>query len=136
MFRKSKPVQLTDINQQEISTIIGEGFVINGELTGSSVVRIDGKVIGNVRTDGGVILGEKGTVIGDLETTYAIIYGVINGKVKANQLQIKRTGKVDGDIKTETLEIESGAQYNGKLEMKQMIKQPQIQIEELSSAEL
>jgi cytoskeletal protein CcmA (bactofilin family) len=42
--------------------------------------------------------------------------------VTARQLEIKKTGKVNVDIKTETLEIEMGAQYNGKLEMKQLIK--------------
>ena len=41
--------------------------------------------------------------------------------MQATQLEIKKTGVVNGDIKTETLEIELGAQYNGKLEMKQLI---------------
>ncbi|WP_214227097.1 polymer-forming cytoskeletal protein [Pedobacter sp. B4-66] len=122
MFKKTKQTQLPDINQQEISTLIGDGFVLNGELTGASVIRIDGKVTGNVKTGNGIILGEKGIIIGDIETTSAIIYGTVNGKVKVNQLEIKKTGKVNGDIKTETLEIELGAQYNGNLEMKKLIQ--------------
>jgi cytoskeletal protein CcmA (bactofilin family) len=122
MFKKTKENQMPDINMQEISTLIGDGFMLNGELTGKSVVRIDGKVTGNVKTEGGVILGEKGIIVGDIETTSAIIYGTINGNIKANQLEIKKTGKVNGDIKTETLEIEFGAQYNGKLEMKQLLQ--------------
>ncbi len=119
MFKKTKQAQKTDLNQQEISTIIGDGCVVNGELTGKSVVRIDGKVNGNVNIESGVILGERGVIVGDIETSSAIIYGTVNGNVKAAQLEIKKTGRVNGDIKTETLEIESGAQYNGKLEMKQ-----------------
>jgi cytoskeletal protein CcmA (bactofilin family) len=122
MFKKTKQTQLPDINQQEISTLIGDGFVLTGELTGASVIRIDGKVTGNVKTGNGIILGEKGIIIGDIETTSAIIYGTVNGKVKASQLEIKKTGKVNGDIKTETLEIEFGAQYNGNLEMKKLIQ--------------
>lgn len=122
MFKKTKQTQLPDINQQEISTLIGDGFVLTGELTGASVIRIDGKVTGNVKTGNGIILGEKGIIIGDIETASAIIYGTVNGKVKVNQLEIKKTGKVNGDIKTETLEIELGAQYNGNLEMKKLIQ--------------
>ena len=122
MFKKRKQVQITDINQQEISTLIGEGFILTGELTGKSVVRIDGKVTGNINIENGIILGEKGVIVGDIQTTSAIIYGTVNGNVKASQLEIKKTGKVNGDIKTETLEIEFGAQYNGKLEMKQLIQ--------------
>lgn len=121
MFKKTKQAP-TAIDQQEISTLIGEGFVLNGDITGQSVIRIDGKIVGQVKVGGGIILGEKGSIVGDIETTSAIIYGSVKGNVKAKQLEIKKTGEVNGDIKTETLEIEFGAQYNGKLEMKQLIK--------------
>ncbi|HSN08536.1 MAG TPA: polymer-forming cytoskeletal protein [Hanamia sp.] len=117
MFKKDKKQQPLEINQQEISTIIGEGYTITGEIRGSSVIRIEGKVIGNINVEGGVVLGEKGNIKGDINTKSAIIYGTINGNVKAVQLEIKKTGLVNGDITTDTLEIELGAQYNGKLNM-------------------
>ena len=60
MFKKNNKQQPLEINQQEISTIIGEGYIFTGELQGASVIRIEGKIIGNVNVDGGVILGEKG----------------------------------------------------------------------------
>lgn len=122
MFKKNKDAKSLDLNQQEISTLIGHGYEINGEILGKSVIRIDGKVTGNVTTEGGFILGDKGIVIGNIKTKSAIIYGTVTGNVQAVQLEIKKTGVVNGDIKTETLEIELGAQYNGKLEMKQIIK--------------
>lgn len=122
MFKKNKEAKSLDLNQQEISTFIGHGYEINGEINGKSVIRIDGKVTGNVTTEGGLILGDKGVIIGDVKTKSAVIYGSVTGNVQALQLEIKKTGTVDGDIKTETLEIELGAQYNGKLEMKQIIK--------------
>ena len=118
MFKKSNKQQPLEINQQEISTIIGEGYTLTGELQGFSVIRIEGKIIGNVNVDGGVVLGEKGEIKGDITTKSAIIYGTINGNVIATQLEIKKTGFVNGDITTDTLEIELGAQYNGKLNMK------------------
>ncbi|KAA9040735.1 polymer-forming cytoskeletal protein [Ginsengibacter hankyongi] len=119
MFKKNdKQQQALEINQQEISTIIGEGFIFTGELRGSSAIRIEGKIIGNVIVDGGVILGEKGNVEGDIITKSAIIFGTVNGNVKTTQLEIKKTGFVNGEITTDTLEIELGAQYNGKLNMK------------------
>lgn len=121
MFKKTKTIHTIDLSQQEITTIIGENFQLNGELSGSEVIRIDGKVIGNVKVTRGVILGENSLVTGDIETNSAIIYGTVNGNIKTLQLEIKKTGQVNGDIKTETLEVELGAQYNGKLEMKQQI---------------
>ena len=110
MFKKNKEAKSLDLNQQEIATLIGYGYEISGEISGKAFIRIDGKVIGNVTTEGGLILGEKG------------IFGTVNGNVAATQLEIKKTGIVNGDIKTETLEIELGAKYNGKLEMNEMIK--------------
>ena len=113
MFKKTSKEESLQINQQEISTIIGEGYTFTGELQGSSVIRIEGKVIGNVNVEGGVVLGEKGCVEGDIITRSAIIYGNVNGNVKANQLEIKKTGYVNGDITTDALEIEMGARISG-----------------------
>jgi cytoskeletal protein CcmA (bactofilin family) len=123
MFRKNGKQQPLEINQQEISTIIGEGFVFKGELQGTSAIRIEGKIIGNVNVEGGIVLGEKGIIEGNVTTRSAIIYGTIKGNIKTTQLEIKRTGFVNGDITTDTLEIELGAQYNGKLDMKREVLQ-------------
>lgn len=117
MFKKNSKDQSLEINQNEISTIIGEGYVFTGEFQGSSIIRIEGKIIGNVNVEGGVVLGEKGIVEGDIFTKSAIIYGTVNGNVRTAQLEIKKTGCINGNIKTDTLEIEMGAMYNGKLDM-------------------
>lgn len=122
MFKKNTQQNPLEINQQEISTIIGEGYVFTGELSGSSVIRIEGKIIGNVNVEGGVVLGEKGIVEGDIFTKSAIIFGTVNGNVKSSHLEIKRSGILNGDIITDTLEIELGAQFNGKLNM----QKPQV----------
>lgn len=123
MFKKTDKQQPLEINQQEISTIIGEGFIFTGELRGSSAVRIEGKIIGNVNVEGGIVLGEKGSIEGNINTNSAIIFGTIKGNIKSIQLEIKKSGFVNGDITTDTLEIELGAQYNGKLNMKRDVPQ-------------
>src|ERR1051326_4882730 len=99
MFKKNKE-QTVEINEQEISAIIGEGYVFTGEMHGTSVIRIEGKIIGNVNVEGGVILGEKGIVEGNINTRSAIVYGTVNGDVKTSHLEIKKTGNVTGDIST------------------------------------
>jgi cytoskeletal protein CcmA (bactofilin family) len=122
MFKKSKEQKPLNIDEEQISTIIGEGYVFTGELQGTTIIRIEGKIIGNVTVEAGVILGEKGIIEGDIKTKSAIIYGTVNGNVKATQLEIKKTGNISGDISTDVLEIEIGAMYNGKLNM----QRPQI----------
>jgi cytoskeletal protein CcmA (bactofilin family) len=129
MFKKNNNQKPLEINQQEISTIIGEGYIFTGDVHGSSVIRVEGKIIGNVQVDGGVILGEKGNIDGDINTKSAIIFGTVNGNIKTTQLEIKRSGHVNGDITTDSLEIELGAQYNGKLNMH---RQPTLAVAEAS----
>jgi len=127
MFKKNKKQQSFQIDQQEISTIIGEGYTFTGEVQGSSVIRIEGKIIGNVNVEAGVILGEKGVIDGNITSQSVIVFGTVNGNVKTTQLEIKKSGHVNGDITTDTVEIELGAHYNGKLAMV-----PQQQLKEAS----
>jgi cytoskeletal protein CcmA (bactofilin family) len=122
MFKKKNQQQSLQINDQQISTIIGEGYVFTGELQGASIIRIEGKIIGNVNVESGVILGENGIIEGNITSRSVIIYGTVNGNIKTTQLEIKRTGQIHGQITTDTLEIELGAKYNGHLSM----EQPQI----------
>lgn len=117
MFKKNSKQQSLQINDQQISTIIGEGYVFTGELQGSSVIRIEGKVIGNVNVEGGVILGENGIIDGNISSLSVIIFGTVNGNINATQLEIKKSGLIYGDISADSLEIELGAKYNGKLTM-------------------
>lgn len=121
MFKKNTKQKSLEITTQEISTIIGEGFTITGEINGNSSIRVEGKIIGNVQVSEGIVLGEKGLIEGNVMTRSAIIFGTIAGNIKADQIEIKKSGIVNGDISTDNLEIELGAQYNGKLNMKKQV---------------
>lgn len=119
MFNQKKDrIKPFQVDQQEINTIIGDGFEIKGEVSGVKAIRIEGSIIGNVRIETAVILGEKGLVEGDLIAGSAIIFGTVKGNVQASRLEIKKSGRVEGNIETEIVEIELGAKYNGKLQMK------------------
>ncbi|WP_448699937.1 polymer-forming cytoskeletal protein [Mucilaginibacter sp. AW1-3] len=98
-----------------ISTLICEGCVIKGDLKAPNFVRIDGQITGDINIDAGLIVGEKGVVTGNIVTRELIIYGIVNGNIKAESLKIESSGKINGEIKTQTLQVEMGAVYNGKL---------------------
>ena len=98
-----------------ISTLICEGCVIKGDLKAPNFVRIDGQITGDINIDEGLILGEKGIVNGNINTRELIVYGTVNGNIKASSLKIESSGKINGEIKTQTLQVEMGAVYNGKL---------------------
>ena len=114
LFSKKDKVSL---DLQSISTLISEGCVFDGNLKAPAYARIDGQINGNVRVDEGLILGEKGLILGDVFTKDMVVYGSITGNLTVTSLEIKASGKVNGQINTQTLSVENGAVYNGSLSM-------------------
>ena len=107
------------LDLQSISTLISEGSVIEGSLKAPAFARIDGKITGDVVAEQGLILGEKGSIMGNIVSKEIVIYGTVTGNIQTNSLEIKTTGKVTGEITTHTLSVENGAVYNGNLSMTQ-----------------
>lgn len=102
-----------------ITSIIGEDLSITGHLTSNTSIRIDGKVEGNVNAKNLVVVGEKSEIKGDVSSKVVIVYGKLFGNVHAGELQLKKSGNIQGDINVQALEIEMGGKYNGKLSMSQ-----------------
>jgi cytoskeletal protein CcmA (bactofilin family) len=110
----------TSSGNAEINSInvFGEGTTVEGKIISKGDVRIDGKLIGAIETTAKVVLGEKGMVEGDLIANGADISGVVNGNVRVKGvLHLKSTARINGDIVTNKLQIESGGMFNGKCEM-------------------
>jgi len=114
VFNKKNKVE---IDLQTISTLISHGAVLDGNVKAPAFVRVDGEINGDVVVDEGLILGENGVIKGEVKTKEMVVYGVVTGNINVQSLQIKSTGKINGDIKTSVLAVETGAVYNGKLLM-------------------
>ncbi len=106
-----------DMDMQSISTLISEGCILEGNLKAPAFARIDGQVTGDIIVDEGLILGEKGTILGNVITKEMVVYGTVIGNIDVNSLEIKSTGEISGEIRTQTLQVENGAVYNGSLSM-------------------
>jgi cytoskeletal protein CcmA (bactofilin family) len=116
LFSKKDKVAL---DLQSISTLISEGCILDGNLKAPAFARIDGQVTGDIMVDEGLIIGEKGTILGNIVTKEMVVYGTVTGNLQVNSLEIKATGKITGEIRTQTLMVENGAVYNGSLSMTQ-----------------
>ena len=98
--------------------IIGAGTVIEGDIKSDGDVRIDGTLNGSLIIKGKLVLGTTGMVEGEASCQNADISGTINGKVKvAELLALKATSKLTGDITTNKLSIEPGANFSGSCTM-------------------
>ena len=108
----------TELSSQEVRTIVGPDCLFEGNLTiPEGLTRIDGEVIGNIKGNGSLIIGERGSVKGDLSIENVVVYGKVHGNIKARSLEIRASGRVDGDVQVQELMVEKGAMYNGKCSM-------------------
>lgn len=122
LFSKNKVAP----DQRSISTLISEKSVLDGNLKAPAFARIDGQVTGNVQIAEGLILGEKGSILGNVTTKELVVYGTIQGDIAVHSLEIKASGKITGEIKTQVLSVENGAVYNGSLYMNKTNEPPQL----------
>ncbi|WP_448583810.1 bactofilin family protein [Thermocrinis sp.] len=100
---------------QEIRTLISAGTVFEGNLTiTEGLTRIDGEIVGNVTGNGGIIIGESGSIKGDINVESVIVYGKILGNIKAKNVELRRGSTVKGKIEVYELYVEKGAIYNGE----------------------
>ena len=114
--RKNKDMNKKSSSDQ-ITTVVAEGSSIEGTLMTSSA-RIDGSFTGEAKLYGTLIIGEKGHVNGSIHAPRVLVYGRSEGKIRANVLEIKQTGNVEGDIVVQALAVENGGIFNGNSSMK------------------
>lgn len=107
----------------KVETIIGPGTAVQGNIVATGTVRVDGRVIGEIQTEGDIIVGESGQVNGIVKGRDITVAGLVEGSVDAaGRLQIVSTGKLNGDIVVESLMVEDGAKYKGNCKMKTDVK--------------
>ena len=123
--KTKKEVKSSNGNKDQITTLVGEGASFEGNITTSSA-RIDGAFKGEAKLYGSLIIGEKGLIVGDVSSPKVVVFGKVEGKVRANVLEIKETGNVEGDIEVQSLTVENGGILNGSSVMKQS-DQPKVE---------
>lgn len=100
------------------SNIIGKGTILQGGLETFGNIRIEGKVVGNITTKSKAAFGHSSQVDGNVLAQNAEVAGHISGTIEiTEQLVLKPTAVIDGDIITNKLIVESGAVFNGSCKM-------------------
>lgn len=107
--------------ESSVEAIIGAESSIKGDLTTTGVARMDGAIDGNIYADW-LIIGETGTVKGDVASRGVVINGKIKGNIQAKEIvEIKSKGIVEGDIYTTRLVVSEGAVFDGHSYMQKFI---------------
>lgn len=115
MFGKRAPKP-----QSRIDSLIGSGTRIEGNISFSGGLRVDGEIKGNVHAGGGqpstLVLSEQARIEGVIEVSHLVVNGTVVGPVYASEyVELQSKSRVTGDVYYKTLEMHVGAIVEGKL---------------------
>ncbi len=97
-------------------TIVGSSAKMEGKFDIADSIQIECEVGGELTVGGKLVIGGKGVVNANVQTVDAIIMGVYEGNMVATgNVEIAETGRVTGNIETDSLVISKGGFFNGNV---------------------
>ena len=101
------------------SALIGAGIHINGDISGSESLVIEGRVEGKIElVSSQVLIGESGKVSADIIAKVVKIEGSLQGDVEGKErVVIAKSGKVRGNITAPRVMLEDGAIFKGSIDI-------------------
>ena len=98
--------------------VLNSDVEIKGNLKFSGELTFDGKLEGEIQTDGILNLGDSAVINGNINAQSVVVRGKINGNVSAKEkIEIKAKTELFGDIRATKLVIEEGVTFVGKTEV-------------------
>lgn len=99
-------------------TVIGASFVVEGEVTGTEAVLVQGTVKGRITLKEGLVVEGSGVVEADVDTATVEVAGQFTGNVVASErIELKSESKVSGDLHAPRILIADGARFKGSIDM-------------------
>src|ERR1700752_3445902 len=98
--------------------ILSSDVEIKGSIKFQKELLIDGKVEGEINSDGVLTIGENADIRGEIKTKSITVYGKAQGNITAGErCELKSRCTLQGDLKAARLVIEEGATFVGKSEV-------------------
>jgi cytoskeletal protein CcmA (bactofilin family) len=95
--------------------VLSSDVDIKGTVKFTNDLVVDGKIEGEIASDGSLTIGENARIKAEIRTTTVSVYGKVIGNIHAaERVDLKSTAEVLGDIKAKTISIEAGAVFSGK----------------------
>ena len=98
--------------------ILSSDVEIKGSIKFQKELLIDGKVEGEINSEGVLTIGENADIRGEIKTKSIIVFGKVQGNITVNErCELKSKCTLQGDLKAARLIIEEGATFIGKSEV-------------------
>ena len=99
-------------------SVIGPDMEVLGGIKCEGAVRVQGKIGGPVHTSAPVVVDKGGRIDGDVEAVEVVVAGTVLGSIVcARRVELRETGRINGDIQTERMKVDEGAQFEGHLRL-------------------
>jgi cytoskeletal protein CcmA (bactofilin family) len=98
--------------------ILSSDVEIKGSIKFQKELLIDGKVEGEINSEGVLTIGENADIRGEIKTKSIVVFGKVQGNITVNErCELKSKCTLQGDLKAARLIIEEGATFVGKSEV-------------------
>lgn len=109
---KARPSSPTSIAGGK--NILSSDVEIKGKLRFANDLIIDGRIEGEVNSEGDLTVGENATIVGDIRTRSVVVFGKIEGNITVtDRCELKQNAVLHGDVVGARLAIEEGATFMG-----------------------
>lgn len=99
-------------------TLIGPNIIIEGTVTGSETMVVEGTVRGEINITSDLRVGTKGRVEAKVEARNIVVEGRLNGDITAtDRVELIAGSNVDGNIKAPKIIVAEGAKFRGSVDM-------------------
>ena len=97
-------------------TVVGDRARMEGKFDIADSIQVECEVGGEMNVGGKLVIGRKGVVNANVQTVDAIIMGHYEGNMIATgNVEITETGRLSGNITTDSLVISKGGFFNGNV---------------------
>ena len=118
MYEKDDQSIMTTPANPNSKNVLGSDVEVQGTLKFSGELTFDGKLDGEIQSDGALNLGDNAVIKGNVNVNSVVLRGKINGNVTAREkIEIKAKTELFGDIRAAKLVIEEGVTFVGKSEV-------------------
>lgn len=103
-----------------VGGMLGEGVKMEGNLSFRQIFRIDGEFKGKISDSERLVVGEKGSVQGEIECESLVCYGKVTGTIRIKGcVEVHPKGRIEGDLFMENplLTVLEGGTISGNLKM-------------------
>ncbi|MDR1835466.1 MAG: polymer-forming cytoskeletal protein [Fusobacteriaceae bacterium] len=121
LFSKDDRAVEVDFTSKGVTTI-SQGTVITGDIDTQCNLHVDGKIIGDTTSSSLVTISTHGEVEGKVVASKIIISGIFKGELEADSVELLANSIVQGDITSDRLVMEDGANFEGSKKRKKKVE--------------